>query len=86
MDHVALSLRDASWTYLGGDDEAKKELEVVLRAFDQDVEFATGKGANQPDDESVTVPRGEGRRLTGRHFFARPTAPGAACRVTQRGL
>lgn len=86
MDHVALFLaRDAGWTYLGGDAEARKVLDVVLRAFDQDVEFAIGADANGPEGDTVRVPAGEGRRLQGRHFYARATANGP-CRITRRGI
>ena len=87
MDHVALSLgASAGWNYLGGDGAAPKSIEVVVRSFDQDVEFAVGVGADAPSDDPVRVPKGEGRRLSGRHFFVRPTALGSPCRITQRGL
>ena len=87
MDQVALTLgADPGWTYLGGDAEARKDREVVVRAFDQDVLFTTGATPDTPDGQSVTVPNGEGRRLVGRHFFVKPTAAGSACRITQRGL
>ena len=85
MDQVACSLEGRDWTYLGGDADARKDLEVVVRAFDQDVDFAVGATADQPDGDTVRVPVGEGRRLIGRHFFARATGPGA-CRITQRGV
>jgi len=87
MDQVALTLgADSGWTYLGGDEEARKDLEVVVRAFDQDVQFTIGTGADAPGTEPVTVPNGEGRRLVGRHFFVRPATAGSPCRITQRGL
>jgi hypothetical protein len=86
MEQVALTLPPGSgWTYLGGDAEARKDIEVVLRAFDQDVEFVKGQDAETPGPDPVRVPVGEGRRLVGRHFFARPTGQGA-CRITRRGL
>lgn len=85
MDQVARTLQGEDWTYLGGDADARKDLEVVLRAFDQDVDFALGSSADQADGETVRVPVGEGRRLVGRHFFARATGPGP-CRITQRGV
>ena len=87
MDHVALHLESSSgWTYLGGDGDARKDLEVVVRAFDREVEFALGTGADAPDGDAVAVPAGEGRRLVGRHFFVRATAGGGACRITYRGI
>ena len=87
MDHVALRLPGpASWTHLGGDDAAKKPLEVVVRSYDRDLEFATGEDAEGPAGEAVRVPRGEGRRLEGRHFFVRPVQAGAPCRLSYRGL
>ena len=50
MDQVALRLEEASdWTYLGGNAEAKKPLEVVVRAFEGAVLFATGSGPERPD-------------------------------------
>ena len=86
MDQVALHLRtEDGWTYLGGDDEARKDLEVVVRAFDQEVEISLGDSADAPSGETTRVPAGEGRRLVGRHFFVRGTVPGP-CRITQRGL
>ena len=57
----------------------------LVRAFDQDVDFALGSSADRADGETVRVPVGEGRRLVGRHFFARATGPGP-CRITQRGV
>lgn len=87
MDHVALRLPGApSWTHLGGKDDAKKPLEVVVRAFDREVEFAVGDGADAPTGAPIAVPLGEGRRLEGRHFFVRPVAAGAPCRISYRGL
>lgn len=84
MEQVALRLEgNAGWTYLGGSDEARKPLEVILRAFDCDVEFAIGEGEGVPTGEPVTVPVGEGRRLQGKHFFARAAV---ACRVSYRGI
>ncbi len=91
MDQVALRLEgNAGWTYLGGNDEARKPLEVILRAFDCDVEFAVGEAGpagsgdtGVPMGEPVTVPVGEGRRLAGKHFFARAAS---SCRVSYRGI
>ncbi len=86
MDQVALRLAEASdWTYLGGNAEAKKPLEVIVRAFEGNVLFATGSGPDQPDGEPVDVPVGEGRRLSGKHFFARPRDPGG-CLLSYRGV
>ncbi len=87
MDQVALRLAGTpTWTYLGGKAESKKPLEVVVRAFDREIEIATGEGASEPTGASVRVSAGEGRRLTGQHFFARPTAHGAPCRISYRGV
>jgi hypothetical protein len=87
MEQVAIRLRKLDgWTYLGGDPAAKKPIEVILRSFERSVLFATGSGESQPDAEPVVVPSGEGRRLEGRHFFARPAPPEAPCLVSYRGL
>jgi hypothetical protein len=87
MDHVALRLPGTrSWTWLGGDDGARKPREVVLRAFDRAVEFAVGSSREAPGGTPVLVPVGEGRRLAGTHFFARPVEAGASCRVSVRGI
>ena len=84
MDQVALRLDGTGeWIHLGGDAEAKKPLEVVVRAFDADVEFATGEGPGTPASDAVRVPAGEGRRLEGKHFFVRASAPS---RITYRGI
>lgn len=85
MDQVALRLVGSSaWTHLGGNSEAKKPLEVVVRAFEGDVLFATGSCAEEPDSDPVEVPAGEGRRLAGKHFFVRPR--GADCLLSYRGV
>lgn len=87
MEQVALRLDDAAgWTYLGGNANARKPLEVVLRAFDREVRFRVGSASDAPDGEEVAIPFGEGRRLAGLHFFARPAAPGAPCRISYRGI
>lgn len=87
MDQVALRLAPSSaWTYLGGDDDAKKPLEVVVRAFEGDLLFATGADAQAPGDAPVEVPAGEGRRLAGTHFFVRPKDEAAGCLLTYRGI
>ncbi len=84
MDQVALRLDGSgTWVYLGGDAEAKKPLEVVLRSFDHDVDFTTGSTEGEADGEPVRVPTGEGRRLEGLHFFVRSDQPG---RVSYRGI
>ena len=84
MDQVALRLDGSErWIHLGSDAEAKKPLEVVVRAFDADVEFATGDGPEAPSSDALHVPAGEGRRLEGRHFFVRATA---ATRISYRGI
>jgi hypothetical protein len=87
MEQVALRLqRTDGWTYLGGDAEAKKPLEVVVRAFEGAVLAATGSGPNAPDADPVTVPEGEGRRLVGRHFFVRPAGGDGSRLISYRGL
>jgi hypothetical protein len=87
MEQVALRLRKTDgWTYLGGRADARKPLEVVLRAFEGSVLGATGEGEKAPDQEPVLIPEGEGRRLTGHHFFARPAPPASSCLLSYRGL
>ena len=87
MDAFAVRLRKTDgWTYLGGKPDAKKEPEVVVRAFESDVLFATGTDDKAPDGEPVEVPMGEGRRLAGRHFFVRPARPDRPALITHRGL
>jgi hypothetical protein len=87
MEQVALRLqRTDGWTLLASDPEAKKPAELVVRAFERPVLCATGSDANAPDGEPVVVPAGEGRRLTGRFFFARPAPPEEPCLVSYRGV
>ena len=84
MDQVALQLDGTGdWVYLGGNAEAKRPLEVVLRAFDHGVDFVAGSSDASPDGEPLSVPAGEGRRLEGRHFFVRSTQTG---RISYRGM
>lgn len=85
METYALHLTKPEWTRIAQDSTATKPCELVLRSFDQDVEFAIGSGENAPDTEPVLVPAGEGRRLKGTYFYVRPTSPGQACRITHRG-
>jgi|GEM_PF-3456210 len=73
------------WTFLGSTPE-KTAVEVVLRSFDVDVEFATGTLASQPDATPTVVRPGEGSRLSGLFFFARTAQPGARGRVLVRGV
>jgi hypothetical protein len=73
------------WTYLGGQADAKEPFDLVVRAFEAPVLVAIGENDRAPDTEPVLVPVGQGRRLCGQHFFARP-AEGAAAVVTFRGL
>ena len=88
MDAHALRLmKTDGWTYLGGRPEAKKPPEVVVRAFEGDVLFATGGDETAPDTDPVVVPEGEGRRLVGTHFFVRPAPPAERpVLLTHRGL
>ncbi len=81
---ITLEAKDG-WRHLGHAPEAEP-VEVVLRSFDRDVLFAAGSGPNAPDGAPVTVRAGEGARLTGLHFFAKPAPPPAACRILVRGL
>lgn len=74
------------WTYLGGQADAKEAFDLVVRAFEAPVLVATGENDRAPDTEPVLVQRGEGRRLCGLHFFARPAVAGAPAVVTLRGL
>jgi len=84
MQQVALRLAgDGAWVHLGGAEGAGKPREVVIRAFDVDVEAATGTQNATPDCQPVRVPRGEGRRLVGLHFFVRSPTAG---RISMRGL
>ena len=85
MEQVAKRLTGDGWTYLGGDADAKQPLEVVVRAFEGAAQAAVGEGPDAPGDEVVDVPVGEGRRLEGRHFFARP-AKGGFCLMSYRGI
>ena len=85
MEQVALRVSGETWTYLGGDSDAKQPLEVVIRAFDHDAQACVGDEPTGPGDAPVTVPRGEGRRLTGRHFFVRPNNTDT-CVVSYRGI
>ena len=76
---------DEGWRLLGSTPE-KSDVEVVLRSFDADVQFATGKTKDAPDSPPLVVRAVEGGRLTGLHFFARPTPLGAARRILVRGV
>ncbi len=83
-----LSRRDG-WTWIGGRSDGKKDYECIVRAFDAAIRFTDGEGpdALPADDAGVVVPAGEGRRLVGRHFFARPLDPrGPEPRISLRGL
>jgi hypothetical protein len=82
---VAMTLDPgAAWRRVASAPE-EKPIEVILRSFDRPVLFATGSGGNAPDTEPVLVAPGEGARLEGRHFFARPTPGDAPSRVLVRG-
>lgn len=87
MEQVAIRIQKTDgWTYVGGDAEAKKPIEVVIRAFEGNVLTAIGEGESTPTSEPVAVPEGEGRRLVGRHFFVRPAPPERACLISFRGM
>ena len=87
MEQIARRLDDVdAWAYLGGKADAKKPLEVVVRAFDGDVLAVAGSTPDAPDGEPVLVPRGEGRRVVGLHFFVRPAEPVGPRLITYRGI
>lgn len=87
MEAIALRLQKTDgWTCIGGKEDAKKPLDVVIRAFEGPVLAATGSSDKAPDREPVLVPRGQGRRLVGRHFFVRPAPPVGPRLITHRGL
>jgi len=87
MEQYVVRLTDLTgWTYLGGNDEAKKPIELVVRAFEHDVLGAVGDGPSAPSSEPVVVPLGQGRRLEGKHFFVKPAPPARACLISHRGL
>jgi hypothetical protein len=73
------------WTYLCGQGADQKPTDVVVRAFGFPVLAAVGSGENTPDVEPILVPSGQGRRLVGRHFFARPADPAQGGLLTIRG-
>ena len=73
------------WRHLGGAPE-QEPIEVVLRSFDLPVLFATGPSPRAPDSKPTVVGAGDGGRLTGLHFFAKPATVGAACRILVRGV
>lgn len=86
MEAFAITLKpDEGWHHLGSTPE-KAPVEVVLRAFDGAVAFATGSTARTADGPPVTVAAGEGARLSGLHFFAKPAGPGGPCRIVVRGV
>jgi hypothetical protein len=87
MEQIALRLAASDgWRHLGGDAEARKPLEVVVRAFEGDVLLAAGAGPDAPEGEPVLVPQGEGRRIEGRHFFVRTAADAGSCLLSYRGI
>jgi hypothetical protein len=87
MDATSLRLSPGSaWAYLGGQPHAKEPLDLVVRAFEGPVLVAVGENERAPDAEPVLVPAGQGRRLCGTHFFARPAEEARGAVVTLRGL
>lgn len=76
---------DASWRFLGSAPEGKP-VEAILRSFDRTVLFATGAGPSAPESTPVAVAPGEGARLTGLHFFARPGPGEGPARIVVRGV
>jgi hypothetical protein len=75
-----------AWCYLGGQTGPKEPFDLVVRAFEGSVLVAVGENDRAPDTEPVLVPAGQGRRLCGWHFFARPARAGAGVVVSVRGL
>lgn len=73
------------WTFVGSTPE-KAPVEVVVRAFDAAVEFATGPTPAAPEGAPVVVHPGEGARRSGLHFFVRPVAADRVGRVLVRGV
>ena len=87
MESVALRVQKTDgWTRIGSKPDAKKPLDVVIRAFEGPVLVATGADEKAPAGEPVLVPDGEGRRLIGRHFFVRPAPPLGPRLISHRGL
>jgi hypothetical protein len=83
---LALTLAPGTeWRHIGSAPEAKP-IELVVRSFDRPVLFAAGTGSNRPDGEPVEVGAGQGARLEGMHFFARPTPGPGPARILVRGL
>jgi len=87
VEQVALRIGPTeSWTYLGHAPDPERPVEVVIRAFDGPVLAATGSGQDRPDGPAVEITPGQGRRLEGRHFFARPAGGGGTRLLSYRGL
>ena len=87
MEQVALRIQKTDgWTYLGGQPEAPKPVEIVVRAFEGSCVAATGTDESAPEGDGVLVPEGEGRRLEGRFFFVRPEPPGEPVLISYRGI
>jgi len=87
MEQVALRLAEPTvWTCVGSRPDAKKPIEVVVRAVEGPLLASTGEGDEAPDAEPVLVPEGEGRRLSGRHFFVKAASPEGPRLLTVRGL
>jgi hypothetical protein len=86
MEAFTITLKPGDgWRHLGSTPE-KSPVEVVLRAFDGDVAFATGATARTADSPPVTVASGGGARLSGLHFFAKVAGPGGPVRILVRGV
>ena len=87
MEQVALRMPAVEdWTLIGSHPDAKKPLEIVVRAVDGPLLVATGTDDGAPSSEAVFVPTGEGRRLCGRHFFAKAAPPVGPRLLTYRGM
>lgn len=74
------------WSYLCGQSGAKEPIDLVVRAFEGPALCAVGDAERGPDSEPILVPVGQGRRLCGFHFYARPADPTRSSLITYRGL
>lgn len=74
------------WVYLCGLAAGAQATDVVVRAFESPALLAIGEDAGAPDSEPVLVPVGQGRRVIGRHVFARSASADRPSLVTFRGM
>lgn len=87
MEATAVRLPSGErWSYLGGQAAAKEPIDLVVRAFEAAVLAAVGDQERGPDSEPILIPAGQGRRLCGFHFFARPASAAGGALVSFRGI